>query len=115
MKFKNIKTDKKIKCDCCSWESVHGRCMNVWSNVQKRDRKTHRCIVCHKYNAEGHHLDYSRPEEVVWLCGSCHRKVHMGLIDASHLRFRRPKNQIILSDIPTLANVYHSGFAIAKL
>ncbi|MFB1064948.1 hypothetical protein [Natrinema sp. H-ect4] len=27
-------------------------------------------------NVEAHHEDYSRPLDVTWLCGSCHRDLH---------------------------------------
>jgi hypothetical protein len=29
-----------------------------------------------KYRIEGHHMDYSRPEDITWLCQSCHQILH---------------------------------------
>jgi len=36
------------------------------------------CSVCGKNNrpVHGHHEDYSKPLEVIWLCGHCHGKRH---------------------------------------
>lgn len=37
------------------------------------------CVVCGKKNGEGHHEDYSKPLEVVWLCGIHHRERHKNM------------------------------------
>ena len=34
------------------------------------------CMVCGAAKVEGHHPDYSRPLDVVWLCPGHHREVH---------------------------------------
>jgi len=38
------------------------------------------CEICGQDNnghpIEGHHIDYLRPYEVIWLCRTCHRKRH---------------------------------------
>ena len=34
------------------------------------------CEVCGKNPTEGHHFDYSRPFEVIWLCRKHHREIH---------------------------------------
>lgn len=34
------------------------------------------CLVCGKTPSEGHHADYERPLDVMWLCASHHRQAH---------------------------------------
>lgn len=38
------------------------------------------CVVCNNPSAQGHHQDYSKPLEVVWLCRTHHKDVHFGRI-----------------------------------
>lgn len=39
------------------------------------------CSSCDKAcRIHGHHDDYTKPLEVVWLCARCHRNVHIGLV-----------------------------------
>ena len=48
--------------------------------------KPHKCESCGGYNPDqrqwaihAHHLDYSNPLDVVWLCPKCHAHAHMEL------------------------------------
>lgn len=34
------------------------------------------CIVCRNYKTQGHHDDYSKPLEVIWLCSRHHYEKH---------------------------------------
>lgn len=52
-----IKTGKMKKPDVCAWCGRSGQ-------------------------LEGHHTDYAKPLEVLWLCKSCHRTLHNGLVKA---------------------------------
>jgi len=39
------------------------------------------CSMCDKTAfTEGHHSDYSKPLDVVWVCKGCHTKIHRGEI-----------------------------------
>jgi hypothetical protein len=34
------------------------------------------CLFCESEKVEGHHKDYSKPLDVIWLCPKCHRRLH---------------------------------------
>lgn len=34
------------------------------------------CVFCGTEKVHGHHRDYSKPLEVVWLCPKCHTRLH---------------------------------------
>lgn len=34
------------------------------------------CEQCGRPGRQRHHSDYSKPEQIVWLCVSCHKKLH---------------------------------------
>lgn len=40
------------------------------------------CLVCGNDKVEGHHPDYSRPLDVVWLCNTHHRQTHTMAVSA---------------------------------
>lgn len=35
------------------------------------------CEICGEKQVHAHHEDYSKPLEVVWLCKSCHKSLHI--------------------------------------
>lgn len=34
------------------------------------------CCICGNKNTEAHHIDYSSPTNVTWLCRKCHKNAH---------------------------------------
>ena len=38
------------------------------------------CAICHKTIVEGHHTDYRKPYQIVWLCKTHHRNAHKGVL-----------------------------------
>ena len=57
----------KVKCH----QSLHTAVVN--GKIEKPEI----CTKCgNKHKIEGHHEDYSKPLEVVWLCMKCHRALH---------------------------------------
>jgi len=42
------------------------------------------CVICgSNYRIHGHHEDYSKPLDVIWLCAIHHQQHHHGTIDAT--------------------------------
>jgi hypothetical protein len=38
------------------------------------------CKICGKKYVHAHHQDYSKPLDVIWLCPSHHKKIHLGTL-----------------------------------
>ena len=48
----------------------------IWRGTLQRQS----CETCGAEKAQAHHDDYTRPLDVRWLCGPCHRRVHGVLV-----------------------------------
>ncbi len=49
----------------------------VTNAVRDGRMKKHPCLFCSsEENVHGHHRDYQKPLDVVWLCSQCHRRLH---------------------------------------
>lgn len=50
------------------------------TNAYKRFKKgiivKENCVLCGNSDSEMHHPDYSKPNDVVWLCRKCHVEMH---------------------------------------
>lgn len=49
----------------------------IFANAVKSGKiKREKCKFCKNEKTHGHHYDYSKPMDVIWLCRSCHAKFH---------------------------------------
>lgn len=48
----------------------------VGKALKKGELQRQPCAICGATKVEAHHRDYSKPLDVVWLCRSCHFKIH---------------------------------------
>lgn len=69
----------------CLWAKEHpesGRAKARVAYAIKKGLLTRplRCTLCGKEGRiNGHHEDYDLPYEILWVCSSCHKKVHLGI------------------------------------
>lgn len=56
---------------------------NIKSGKIVRPLICSKCKKISKSKIEGHHRDYNKPLDVVWLCKSCHVKEHLKFIKFS--------------------------------
>lgn len=48
----------------------------VYKGELWRSDRCEKCGVVASRGLQGHHFDYEKPFDVVWLCGHCHNRVH---------------------------------------
>ncbi|MAH43195.1 hypothetical protein CL614_05770 [archaeon] len=54
----------------------------VFRAIKAGKLKRSACKDCDSLvSIQGHHSDYSKPLEVIWLCSPCHKKLHIKLIN----------------------------------
>ena len=53
----------------------------LWCAIRSgKVKKSSKCQVCgRETRTYGHHKDYSKPLKVIWVCASCHKKIHVAL------------------------------------
>ena len=58
-----------------------------------RLKKPDACQWCEKPSSmlHGHHRDYDKPLDVIWLCPPCHAKIHGKIEEVISSNLRRPK------------------------
>src|SRR3990167_6956341 len=51
-------------------------------NEVLKNNKPNKCEKCEQIKiVEGHHFDYEKPLEVVWVCRKCHSLIHRSLVE----------------------------------
>jgi len=64
------------------WRKKHPKAIKVQKRLREAIEKgkiirPKICSKCkRKVKISAHHPDYSRPLEVIWVCSSCHKKLH---------------------------------------
>lgn len=66
-KLHPLNEEQRKKDRCRSYASVY---------LRRGKLKKEKCLVCGSENSQMHHKNYNEPLNIVWLCRSCHLKVH---------------------------------------
>lgn len=71
--------DEMIANACAEAKTPEGRARTAINNAvaQKKILKPKVCSACsQEKRLDGHHFDYAKPLDVIWLCRKCHKAVH---------------------------------------
>jgi hypothetical protein len=96
----------RLSCPACKAETEAKNAKNY--RVRKKLKSTpyyytrgvapRPCAICGSTDGiDKHHFDYQRPTVVVFLCRSCHRKLHDGEVDVDSERETR-KNETVMQE-----------------
>lgn len=63
---------------------VNARTILNQAVLSNKVKKPLRCSVCNKKKVlDGHHEDYNKPLEVIWMCRQCHREYHRNILKSN--------------------------------
>lgn len=66
-KYSDLSEHDKLKSNCRSYLNTYLK----RGKIQKT-----KCVDCGNSNVQAHHHDYTKPLDVIWLCVTCHIKLH---------------------------------------
>lgn len=59
-------------------------CGIMWYGLKTGKIKKQPCRDCEREDTQGHHCDYSKPLDVIWLCPIHHKLEHVKMKELSH-------------------------------
>jgi hypothetical protein len=63
------------------WEKNNRIKVNAKAWVYRNKITYENCAVCNSNkNIHAHHENYNLPNVIIFLCGTCHQKIHMGVL-----------------------------------
>lgn len=80
LRARRPKVADRIRKNAADWNAKNPaayKAHNAVSNAVRDGRMTKEpCLFCGEKKVHGHHRDYSKPLDVVWLCPKCHHRLH---------------------------------------
>lgn len=90
---------KKHSLEVDSWRKKHpekARAHSILNAAVRAKKITKTPCKCGKLKVEGHHEDYSKPLEVIWLCRKCHGLIHRK--PTNYSKYYDRKNHLVLKN-----------------
>lgn len=66
-RYSDLSDERRMKMNARAYLRVY---------IKRGKVKKKPCIICGNEKSEGHHKDYTKPLEVIWLCRAHHMRMH---------------------------------------
>ena len=76
MKTKSLKLSSQMRWNNANRDKLRAHAV-LRVALRRGEIKRGRCAVCGSFRVDGHHHDYSKPLDVVWLCRRHHQQHHV--------------------------------------